>query len=140
MTCLVEGCASPVSCRGFCKIHYGRWYRTGDTKRTMTNWHSGSYRHEQGYVRVHVGGNKYKMEHVLIAEKALGKPLPKGAVVHHVDGDPAGNRKPWNLVICPDQDYHLLLHRRAQELGYEPPGGFGKAKKPKKTQRGCDVA
>jgi len=101
----------------------------------MKNWHSGSYRHEQGYIRVHVGGNKYKMEHVLMAEKALGKPLPKGVVVHHVDGDPAANRKPWNLVVCPNQDYHLLLHRRAQSLGYEPPGGFRMATKPTKGDR-----
>lgn len=96
----------------------------------MKNWHGGSYRHEQGYVRVHVGDNKYKMEHVLRAEKALGRPLPKGVIVHHVNGDPADNFRPWNLVVCPNQDYHLLLHRRAQELGYEPVGGFRLATKP----------
>lgn len=100
----------------------------------MKNWHGGSYKHEQGYIRVHVGGNKYRMEHVLIAEKALGKPLPPKAIVHHMNGDPGDNKTPWNLVVCPDQDYHLLLHRRAQALGYEPIGGFKMATKPGKRK------
>lgn len=54
-----------------------------------------------------------RFEHVVMAEKALGKPLPKGAVVHHVDGNRANN-SPNNLVICQDQRYHLLLHTRAK--------------------------
>ena len=49
--------------------------------------------------------------HVLIAERAMGKPLPPGAVVHHVDGNRANNEG-RNLVVCPDQKYHILLHRR----------------------------
>lgn len=50
--------------------------------------------------------------HVVVATAALGRPLPKGAVVHHVDGN-GHNNVPWNLVICNDQGYHLLLHSRA---------------------------
>lgn len=130
MTCKAPGCARPVKAAGMCGMHYQRFQLHGSFERKMKNWHSGSYRHEQGYIRVHVGGNRYRMAHVLKAEKALGKPLPKGVIVHHVNGDPADNDAPWNLVVCPDQDYHLLLHRRAQALGYEPAGGFGKAKKP----------
>lgn len=116
-------------------MHLQRFYKYGDTKRRMQNWHGGSFRHEQGYIRVHVGDGKYKMEHVLFAEKALGKPLPPEAVVHHVNGDPGDNKTPWNLVVCPDQDYHLLLHRRAQELGYEPVGGFGTTVNPYRKSR-----
>jgi hypothetical protein len=55
----------------------------------------------QGYVR----------EHILIAEKALGKPLPMGAEIHHMDKD-GTNNKPGNLVICQDHAYHHLLHVR----------------------------
>lgn len=135
MICSADGCEKAAICKGFCNVHYLRWYRTGQTDRKMQNWHGGSYRHEQGYIRVYVGGNKYKMEHVLIAEKALGRELPPGAVVHHVNGDSGDNKTPWNLVVCPDQDYHLLLHRRARALGYEPPNGFGKANKPRRKSR-----
>lgn len=29
-TCSVDGCTTPARTRGWCKIHYQRWYRTGD--------------------------------------------------------------------------------------------------------------
>jgi len=51
------------------------------------------------------------MEHILVAEKALGKPLPNGAVVHHHNKCRNDNR-PTNLVICPDTKYHKHLHQR----------------------------
>lgn len=53
--------------------------------------------------------------HILIAEKALGKPLPPGAQVHHVDGNGLNNEH-RNLVVCQDQAYHMLLHVRAKIL------------------------
>ena len=43
------------------------------------------------------------------AERALGKPLPPGAQVHHVGGTKNGDAR---LVICENQAYHRLLHRR----------------------------
>lgn len=54
---------------------------------------------------------KQRLEHVLIAEKVLGKPLPAGAVVHHVDKNNLNNKNS-NLVICQDQSYHMLIHLR----------------------------
>ena len=56
-----------------------------------------------------------RLLHLVIAERALGKPLPAGAIVHHMDED-SRNNEPTNLVICPDQAYHMLLHRRARAL------------------------
>lgn len=53
--------------------------------------------------------------HVVIAERALGKPLPKNAVVHHINGVKGDNRR-GNHVICEDQAYHVLLHVRARAL------------------------
>lgn len=54
-------------------------------------------------------------EHRVIAEKALGKPLPSEAVVHHWDKDRTNNRND-NLLICPDVAYHNLIHRRMDAM------------------------
>lgn len=53
--------------------------------------------------------------HVEIAERALGRRLPPGAEIHHVDGDPKNN-DPSNIVICPNHEYHMLLHQRMRAL------------------------
>lgn len=56
-----------------------------------------------------------KLQHVAIAERALGRLLPDGAEVHHVNEIRDDNRNE-NLVICPDRVYHALLHMRARAL------------------------
>lgn len=46
--------------------------------------------------------------HRLLAEKALGKQLPKNVVVHH--------HTSCELVICENENYHKLLHKRTRAL------------------------
>ena len=70
-------------------------------------WYVGHYLHNRGCL--------YKLEHVLVAEQALGHALPPGAVVHHIDEDRANNRNN-NLVICQNRQYHEILHRRMEAL------------------------
>lgn len=57
--------------------------------------------------------NGYVYEHIVIAEKALGRPLEARHPVHHAGKDRMDNSK---LVICEDQSYHMLLHERARKL------------------------
>lgn len=73
------------------------------------------YVNSEGYVRCYVPGSHERPEHVLVVERVLGKPLPRGAVVHHVDGNRARNVGS-NLVVCPDAAYHNLIHMRAEAL------------------------
>lgn len=61
------------------------------------------------YRMVYRKGETKILLHRQRAERALGKPLPPGALVHHADGT-TGDHAP--LVICPDDAYHMLLHRR----------------------------
>jgi HNH endonuclease len=67
-----------------------------------------------GRMLITVAG-KQQLKSRVVAEKALGKPLPKGAVVHHIDENPLNNT-PTNLVICPNASYHRLLHYRMRAL------------------------
>jgi len=57
--------------------------------------------------------NRY--EHITVAENAIGRTLPVGAVVHHVNGDGLDNR-PENLVILQSKSEHNILHRRERAL------------------------
>ena len=59
--------------------------------------------------------NGYVYRYMLIAEKSLGKPLPTGTQIHHIDEN-ASNDEPKNLIICEDRSYHKLLHRRKRAL------------------------
>ncbi len=66
-----------------------------------------------GHSRAGAAGRVF--EHLVVAERALGRPLPRECHVHHVNGDKHDNR-PTNLVICPDASYHSLLHVRQAAL------------------------
>lgn len=117
--CAIEGCTTHAIKRGMCNKHYLREWRAGVFTQPRTKAEDGSgYMHLAGHWYVTVNGRQVA-EHVLIAEKALGRPLPPGAIVHHMNRIPWDNHTPFNLVICPDREYHELLHRRARELGYE---------------------
>jgi hypothetical protein len=64
---------------------------------------------ETEYRRKVAANGRQRPLHILRAEKALGKSLPLGAVVHHADGS---RREDAPLVICQDRYYHQLLHIR----------------------------
>ena len=79
-------------------------------------WKGGMRLDKDGYVLVmnpgHPRSNKgYVREHILIAERALGKPLPSGSMVHHSNKQKEVNENS-NLTICQDNDYHQLIHQR----------------------------
>lgn len=59
--------------------------------------------------------NGYVMEHILVAEKALGHYLPSGSVIHHVNEIKDDNRSS-NLVICEGVSYHKIIHVRMKIL------------------------
>ena len=94
-------------------MHCGRLYRYGRLNLIRRPNGTGNI-NAAGYVDVMIGRRR-TYEHILVAEKALGRRLPKGAVVHHANKKRSDNT-PTNLVICPNETYHRLLHRRMKAL------------------------
>lgn len=92
----------------------------GRNGKSSASWRGGKTITKDGYIRIYNPGhpraiNGYVLEHVLVAEKALGKALPPKAMVHHIDGN-RQNNKPSNLVICESNKYHRWIHQRMRAL------------------------
>jgi hypothetical protein len=103
--CKEVSCSGIVRSRGLCNKHYLRQKRYGRTSLVRREKGSGT-RTSHGYTTV-----ACVYQHRIEAEKALGKPLPSEAQVHHIDGNKRNNAAA-NLVICQDAAYHQLLHLR----------------------------
>lgn len=116
MRCSIDGCNEYSYSRNMCRPHYMKWYHKGGKYADKLKKPNGTGTMDpDGYIKITVEGKQVK-EHVLVVEEALGKPVPKGAIIHHLNGKPWDNR-PTNLVVCPNQEYHMLLHKRTKELG-----------------------
>jgi hypothetical protein len=97
--CIVKGCYELARRGKLCKLHYTRKLRYGTTE---------TWKAPAGSGRVII--RQYNRRDRKRATIALGKPLPKGAIIHHHYGDPD------TLVILPSQRYHMELHQRQRRL------------------------
>lgn len=84
------------------------------------NWKGGRYLTPHGYVMTTLddGGRQY--EHIVIAERILGRKLrffgeghPDNEIVHHVRKTKSDNSN-GNLLIC-THAYHVALHHRLEQ-------------------------
>jgi hypothetical protein len=78
-------------------------------------WKGGRIIDSTGYVRImikeHPKASKcggYHLEHIIMAEKVLGRFLKRSEIVHHVDENRQNNVNS-NFVIC-DRSLHKLIH------------------------------
>lgn len=119
--CKVNGCDRSVYGIKLCLMHYQRYYRIGYAGQAepLHRLDGEGHLNQNGYI-IHTRNKERKREHREVAEKALGKPLPKGSVVHYLNGIRTDNR-PCNLVICPSESYHQELHYRQRISGYKGP-------------------
>ena len=113
----------------FIKGHNTKWLKRFGP--AHPKWKGGEQTNDQGYRLILVPGHPrgtehgYVREHIVIAERALGHPLPSQAVVHHVNEQRSENRNN-NLVICENDRYHKLLHRRMR--AYQATGSVSSKK------------
>lgn len=75
-------------------------------KTTDSRGHTLILRHDHPQVR----SDGYVLEHRLIMEQILSRPLLRSEVVHHGPGGPGDNRIE-NLVLCNNRASHIALHR-----------------------------
>jgi hypothetical protein len=127
MSCGAPICDRPVLARQLCSMHYQRMRANGqlggpDPKPRHgpgnPNWKGGRIRggHESRYwmrfVSDHPAANPlgYVLEHRLVMEEQLGRPLATDEIVHHINHDPTDNR-PENLEAM-TQGEHAARHAR----------------------------
>ena len=115
MKCIINGCCNKAIIKKdkLCRKHYMRIWRNGTSKISARERGDGTIT-KHGYISICINGKK-KQEHVLIAEKVIGKELPAMAEVHHINNIGTDNRNN-NLIICPSRAYHKLLHVRETAL------------------------
>lgn len=112
-TCSVVGCGKKGIARTFCPMHYRRFMLHGDPLKIIRRPNGSGTISVNGYHMIGVNGKRANYGHIIIAEKALGRKLKAPELVHHVNCVESDNR-PENLVICPNQAYHFLIHQRTR--------------------------
>lgn len=80
-------------------------------------WKGGRSIASTGYVLLRMPGHHladvrgYVYEHRLVAEQKLGRPLAKGEIPHHINGNKTDNR-PENIEVVESRFAHLTRHRK----------------------------
>jgi len=104
--CLV--CQRPIDDRA---SHCPSCWKLG---RKPNNWKGGRYKTPKGYMVVHGPGHPRAnqvgqvSEHILVAEKLLGRPIGVDEAIHHLNGIRDDNR-PENLRVMSSLE-HKKLH------------------------------
>lgn len=98
-----------------CSKEFKKQFLRHGTGPDNPNWRGGRSYHSKGYVYVYNPGHRladkhgYVLEHLLVAEKMLGRELKEGEVVHHRNGKKDDNREE-NLFVFPNVALHTGFH------------------------------
>jgi len=85
-------------------------------------WKGGRVKDSGGYILIYKPdhpktrqGRPYVFEHVLVWEEMHGTLLPKGWIIHHLNGIKDDNR-PKNLVAMPNRKHYLVFQAKAKRI------------------------
>ena len=84
------------------------------------SWKGGRIIDARGYIRLYSpehprATNGYVFEHILVWEQAHQQELPKGYIVHHLNGLTSDNRIE-NLVALPSRRHYFVLQEKASRI------------------------
>ncbi len=101
-----------------CKLRPESRYKPKGDKHPQ--WKGGKRKTGHGYIQMKDSSERLTYEHRLVWEQSHNKTLPKGWVVHHLNGIRSDNR-PENLVAMPRKDnkpytFVQALQARIREL------------------------
>jgi len=120
-----------TACECGCGALIEKRFVKGHNTRGVLNYHWKEGRqNDRGYKRTYMPDHPranhkgFVLEHILIAEKALGHSLPLDTEIHHANG----SRDNGPLVICQDMAYHQLLHWRQRALSVCGHAGWKKCR------------
>ena len=110
----------------------GRWWASQENYpfnrnqqgKSNPNWRGGITIHCKGYIYRYAPGhprasNGYVFEHILVAEKMLGRYLRPGETVHHKNGRKADNR-PENIHVFDSPGAHVRYHAALRRAACGP--------------------
>lgn len=89
----------------------------GESGPSSPHWKGGRFVHQTGYVYLKMPDHPcadargYVLEHRLVMERHIGRPLSAEEVVHHIDRNRRNNQI-QNLMLLPSKEEHSLLHAR----------------------------
>jgi hypothetical protein len=112
--CKVENCEWEAASRGWCVAHYARWKKYGDPEAPMRRRADGEGSwglNADGYMRFRIGGRQI-MEHRIMMEYRLGRPLRDFENVHHRNGVKTDNDR------CPQCNGWTKISRTLLKPGY----------------------
>ena len=106
----VTRCDSQFYEHCFCSVECtGKWYSENYKMGNSARW-SGGKIDQNGYWFIKQPDGSYKQEHIIVAEKMLGRPLEENEVVHHINKNKKDNT-PENLLVMTRSE-HINLHRK----------------------------
>lgn len=114
--------------------------RNGVLKKGIPSWNSGKrkpehevkkgsiYINHSGYTEVYVGEDeakiygrnkgKYVMQHRKVMQDHIGRPVERGEIIHHIDGD-KNNNDISNLYLCKSLSKHRDIHNQLERFAFQ---------------------